>query len=337
MDSFKFGEPGTLYFMLERDRFNMKLSQYLKIGITTGDRDIVKREHEHQTGNPRQIFSHHNIQTSGVQMLETFMHNHFSMLRVKGEWFKVDETQLNELIDFAENRATQMNAYLEELEFASNLSSLQIDDSQTASLEDPETLDLAEVRLFLLEAHRDLDVLRSNKSALAKALIGLRGSLDFPDAMFKLSKRDAKESVSTVKVRKLFPELVKEFEETKISWDYTLPFLESGGAEKGRASSVDLGSFDGDPFAIHDAYLETWASIAQTQWDYQISESQLLYLCGNARELSDTEGTLVRWEQKSRTSFSKAAFEQKYPKEALQCLSQTAGGESVAIAEWRSY
>jgi hypothetical protein len=258
-------------------------------------------------------------------------------LRVKGEWFKVNEAQLDELIDFAENRATEIGAYLEELEFVSNLSSLQIDDTQNATLEDSETLDLDAVRLFLLDAHRDLAVLRSNKTALAKALVGLRGSMDFPDAMFKISNRDPSESVSTAKVRKLFPELVREFEEIKTSWDYSLPFLEASSAENGKVSPIELDSLAGDPFAIHDAYLETWASIAQTQWEYQISESQLLYLCGNARELSDTEGTLVRWEQKSRTSFSKAAFEQKYPKEASQCLSHTAGGESVAVAEWRAY
>lgn len=337
MDSFKFGNPGTLYFMLERDRFTQASSHYLKIGIVTGDRDVVKREREHQTGNPRQIFSHHSIQTPGVQMLETFMHNHFAKLRVKGEWLRVSDSQLDELIEFAEHRATEMGAYLDELEFSANLSNLPAERHHTATIEDNEALELGSVRNAALNAHRELLVLRSNKAALAKALIGLRGVKEFPEAIFKVSNREPSESVSTAKVRKLFPGLVSEFEETKTSWDYSLPFLDSVSVESMEVRPIELEAMEDDPLALHDAYLETWSAIAKSQWDFQVAESQLLYLCGTAAELSDKEGVLVRWEEKKRISFDKTSFTEKYPEEASQCLSQSAGGESVAIAEWRAY
>jgi hypothetical protein len=337
MDSFKFGNPGSLYFMLERDRFTQAPSHYLKIGIVTGDRDVARREREHQTGNPRQIFSHHSIQTPGVQMLETLMHNHFAKLRVKGEWFKVSESQLDELIDFAEHRATEMGAYLDELEFSANLSDLPAERHHSAVIEDSEVFELSSIRSALLNVHRELVVLRSNKAALAKALIGLRGVKEFPEAIFKVSKREPSEAVSTAKVRKLFPDLVHEFEETKTSWDYSLSFLDAESAESVEVRSIEVEAFEDDPLALHDAYLETWSAIAKSQWDFQIAESQLLFLCGTATELSDKDGTLVSWGQKSRTSFDKSSFTEKYPEEASQCLSQSAGGESVAIAEWRAY
>jgi hypothetical protein len=337
MDSFKFGAPGSLYFMLERDRFTQAPSHYLKIGIVSGDRDVAKREREHQTGNPRQIVSHHSIQAPGVQMLETFMHNHFAKLRVKGEWFKVSDSQLDELIDFAEHRATEMGAYLNELEFSAGLSGLPAERNHTAMIEDNEALELGSVRNVALSAHRELLVLRSNKAALAKALIGLRGVTEFPAAIFKVSNREPSESVSTAKVRKLFPDLVSEFEETKTSWDYSLPFLESASVDDGEARPIDLEAFEDDPLALHDAYLETWSGIAKWQWDFQIAESQLLYFCGTASELSDKDGVLVSWEQKSRVAFDKSSFTERYPEEASQCLSQSAGGESVAVAEWRAY
>lgn len=340
MDSFKFGNPGTLYFMLERDRFTQAPSHYLKIGIVTGDRDVVKREREHQTGNPRQIFSHHSIQTPGVQMLETFMHNHFAKLRVKGEWFKVSDSQRDELIEFAEHRATEMGSHLEAFEFSAQLSDLPVERHHAATIEDSEVVELSSFRRGLLNAHRELLVLRSNKAALAKALIGLRGVTEFPEAIFKVSNREPSESVSTAKVRKLFPGLVSEFEETKTSWDYSLPFLDSVSVESVESMEVrpiELEAMEDDPLALHDAYLETWSAIAKSQWDFQVAESQLLYLCGTAAELSDKEGVLVRWEEKKRISFDKTSFTEKYPDEATQCLSQSAGGESVAIAEWRAY
>lgn len=84
MTSYTFGKSGTLYFMTERDRFTASETEYLKIGIVTGDRDVKKREREHQTGNPRSIYSLENLESAGVQMLETFMHNFYAHYWVNG-------------------------------------------------------------------------------------------------------------------------------------------------------------------------------------------------------------------------------------------------------------
>jgi hypothetical protein len=230
-----------------------------------------------------------------------------------------------------------MAAYLDELNFSASLSELPFERPHSVSIEDSAEIDASSLRASLISAQEDLAVLRANKALLAKALIELKDTVDLPEAIFKITKRKPSESLSTSKIRKLFPELVSEFEETKTSWDYSFPFLEEANPERSQVSSVQVDANESDPLALHDAYLETWSSIAKSQWDFQRIESQLLSLCGSAFELVDDQGVLVQWEQKSRISFSKAAFQEKYPAEASQCMSQTAGGESVAIAEWRAY
>lgn len=337
MENYTFGVEGTLYFMVEEDRFTGDSSNYVKIGIVSGERDVAKREREHQTGNPRKIVSHHKVQSQGVQMLETFLHNYFAEDRVKGEWFRFSPSKLDEAVDLAEHRATEMGAHQSELEFAATLSKMEIERNVEFTLEDSEGLGIDKLPDQLATAYRELLVHRANKSALAKALMSLRGKVELPEEIFKITQRVASETLSTAQVRKLFPELIGEFEETKTSWAYSLPFLDHVSAEGANANYVDLEGFGKDALALHHAYLQTWSALAQSQWDFQIAEAQLLYFCGEGERLSLDGEVIVRWEQKSRTSFSKQAFEKKYPDQAAKCYTKSAAREAVGIAEWRAY
>lgn len=337
MENYKFGVEGTLYFMVEEDRFTRDSSNYVKIGIVTGERDVAKREREHQTGNPRKIISHHKIQTQGVQMLETFLHNYFAENRVKGEWFRFNRSQLEEAVDIAEHRATEMGAYELNLEFVSMLNELEIDASLEFSLEDSEGLRADEITDQVADAFRELLVHRANKATLAKALLALRGTVDHPDEIFKITQRAETETLSTAQIRKLFPDLVAEFEEEKTSWAYRLPFLEGLTSEGAKAALVDIEEFGNDAVALHHAYLRNWSALAQSQWDFQMAEAQLLYFCGEAERLTLDGEVLVKWEQKIRTSISKQDFEKKYPEQAAKCYVKAPAREAAGIAEWQAY
>lgn len=337
MDKFKFGSEGTLYFMVEEDRFGGPPSSYVKIGIVSGDREVAKREREHQTGNPRKINSHHSIQTPGVQMLETFLHNYFAKYRVKGEWFLLGATDLDMVIDTAENRATEMGAYQLDLEFASEIGSLEVNQNWEANLDDPEGYGLEEIPDQVIRSHRELLSYRANREILSGALLSLRGAIEHPSEIFKVNRRAASETLSISKIRKLYPKLISEFEEVRRSWAYKLPFLDGRMPEEAKTGQIDLEAIEGDIFALHDAYLETWASIAKHQWDFQIAESQLLRLCGEAQSLNHKGELLVTWEEKSRVSFAKQDFEAKYPEEARMCYINAPAKETVAVAEWRAY
>lgn len=337
MESYKFGEPGTLYFMVEKDRFSGDSSAYLKIGITNGDRDVRKRESEHQTGNPRAIITYHEIQSPGVQMIETFMHNHFAEHRVKGEWFKVTSHDIDLMISTAENKATEINAYEEDLNFDSNLDSLQIVEDSEVIVEDEEGLSLDQIPSDVLEAHKELIVHRANKKALASKLVSLRTETDHPEEMFKRRETKPSTNIEVRSVRKLFPELAKEFEITKGSWKHTLTFLESASSDGAKAQPIDIDSFGNDMIALHSAYLKTWSAIATHQWDFQIAQAQLLRLCGDAKTLQLCGHLALEWRFFTKNTFAKEDFEAKYPAEAAQCTKTTEGGESFSVAEWRAY
>jgi hypothetical protein len=337
MESYKFGGSGTLYFMFEKDRLTGAPSDYLKIGIVNKEKTVSAREKQHQTGNPRQISTRHEIESSGVQMLETSLHNHFATLRVKGEWFRVSEEQIVNMIELAEDRATELSALESDLDFALGANELERESHSEATSLDSELMDLESVMRVIDYASSEIKVHRANKSAISKRMTELRPQVDFPEDMFKAQERAANESLNIAKIRKQFPELVSEFEVIKNTWTYTLPFLSFDSGRKTDALAIDVEDFGADLLALHDAYLKTWSSISDHQWDFQIAESQLLALCGSAQTLKEGGQTLVHWEEKSRSLFSKSAFQEKYPEQASHCMVQTPSGVSFSVSEWRSY
>jgi hypothetical protein len=323
--------------MFEKDRLTGEASDYLKIGIVNKEKTVSAREKQHQTGNPRQIFTHHEIESSGVQMLETALHNHFANLRVKGEWFRVSTDQTVKMIELAEARATELSAHESDLDFAQGANELERTPHSEATSLDSELMDFELVMRVIDYASSELKVHRANKSAISKRMTELRPQVDFPEDMFKSQERAATESLNIAKIRKQFPELVSEFEVIKKTWTYTLPFLSFDSGRKTDAVEIDVQDFGEDLLALHDAYLSTWSAISDHQWDFQIAESQLLALCGSAQTLKEGDLTLVQWEEKSRSSFSKSAFQEEYPEQASHCMLQTHSGVSFSVSEWRSY
>ena len=43
--------PGTLYVLRDRDFRTGELGKYVKIGVVQNEREVEKRDKEHQTGN----------------------------------------------------------------------------------------------------------------------------------------------------------------------------------------------------------------------------------------------------------------------------------------------
>ena len=68
-------KEGFLYFLRDRDYRTGTISPYVKIGLTNADRPVSNRVDEHQTGNPRQVFSAHEFQVNAVDTAETHLHH----------------------------------------------------------------------------------------------------------------------------------------------------------------------------------------------------------------------------------------------------------------------
>ena len=55
----QFLKPGKLYFLGEKDLLTGEHTKYVKIGLVYGEKDVSARIKEHQTGNPRAIWTNY--------------------------------------------------------------------------------------------------------------------------------------------------------------------------------------------------------------------------------------------------------------------------------------
>ena len=99
---------GEVYFICERDRLDGTSSSNVKIGIVEDvKRDSHKRLKAHQTGNPRDLELHHVTQTPGPHRVETFLHQQFGPNRVRSEWFRLSDEELDLAVQTAERMAQE--------------------------------------------------------------------------------------------------------------------------------------------------------------------------------------------------------------------------------------
>ncbi len=98
-------QPGTIYFVEERDLLGFATPNYVKIGLVKDNlkgRSSDDRKDEHQTGNPRPLVVVDSINTeANVSTLETMIHQSLAMYRHRGEWFVKPNGELKLFIDKA--------------------------------------------------------------------------------------------------------------------------------------------------------------------------------------------------------------------------------------------
>ena len=84
-------------YLLECD-FNEE--KVYKIGVT--QKNISERIKELDTGNPKEIRVVSEYITEYPFAVESFLHNVYSFKREKGEWFKLDQTQVNNFLSLCD-------------------------------------------------------------------------------------------------------------------------------------------------------------------------------------------------------------------------------------------
>ena len=100
-------QPGTIYFVEERDLLGFPTPSYVKIGLVKENekgRSSDDRKDEHQTGNPRPLVVVDSIETeANVSALETMIHQSLAMYRHRGEWFVKPNGELKLFLEKAKN------------------------------------------------------------------------------------------------------------------------------------------------------------------------------------------------------------------------------------------
>lgn len=113
---------GEIYFIRERDRLDGTSSPYVKIGMVNDiSRNSAERLTDHQTGNPRDLILHHVTQTPGPFRVERFLHQQFGPNRVRSEWFRLSDDELEGAIQICEKLAAEALIYIPIMERADEL------------------------------------------------------------------------------------------------------------------------------------------------------------------------------------------------------------------------
>lgn len=93
---------GEVYFIRERDRSTGKLTENVKIGMVGKQGDSSDRLKQHQTGNPRDLVLQHVVETPAPFWVENGLHQRLDGVRVRAEWHRLENKDLEDAIRLAE-------------------------------------------------------------------------------------------------------------------------------------------------------------------------------------------------------------------------------------------
>ena len=119
-------KSGFIYFLREQDVLTGDTFDYVKIGKTDYDRPVSDRIDDHQTGNPRMILDHESFQVSSIDTVETHLHHAFAEYRILGEWFRMDESTLQEAIKEGKRLDKEVSARTHGVDIATKLGELGV-------------------------------------------------------------------------------------------------------------------------------------------------------------------------------------------------------------------
>lgn len=117
-------KPGTIYFIRERDFITNDVSPFVKIGLTALDRSAAERKDDLKTGNPRELFVHHEVQVPCVSAVETALRYEFILQNVNLEWHYFganSKRRLEEAIAYCEELGKTFAGYSDVIDEARRL------------------------------------------------------------------------------------------------------------------------------------------------------------------------------------------------------------------------
>lgn len=122
-------EPGTIYFIRERNLITNEVSPFVKIGLTGLHRAATDRRNDLQTGNPRELFVAHEVSVPCVRAVETALRYKFLAQNVNLEWHVFSdqsEDQVKDALDFCgkqKERFAEQTSIFEEAKRLDNTAS----------------------------------------------------------------------------------------------------------------------------------------------------------------------------------------------------------------------
>ena len=266
-------KDGWLYFLRDQDHRTGVVSSYVKIGLTNADRPVIVRVQEHQTGNPRRIFSSDELKVNAVDDAETHLHHLWALNRIRGEWFEMDDAQVKKAVQQAKDFNKAVANRVTDFETIAVQSKLHSNGKTRAATQDE--IDLL-AKLF--EAKKKHMVAASKVKLFNEQIRKIMANSKGIVGVCELQSKVIKSSINYVQIKKDNEALVAKYTTTEMKLsaspfkaDYTNPQLkgldenldqEIKAVKKGQVSEKNPANFTDKPESrtaaiekIHQEYL----------------------------------------------------------------------------------
>ena len=323
---FNLGKPGEIYFIHEKDVITGIRSPYTKIGLV-GDkvaqddseessipvdenaedststfqslrtsRDRIK---EHQTGNSGILLFDENVpvvRTGAVSATEKAIHERFANLRIRGEWFMLNEKELKGAIGLATTLAKQVEENSSSYSVAQSIA--EVESTSEIIKPDSELIDFAE------QLRRTMKTLseKNNRATKIEQIIAqaMTDAIELEGVAAWTYKRPSR-TFSADLAKALDPDFYERSLVTRVSGIFRVSKLlkaENETLEKERASfrandkSILLtAKRPQDIEDLHKDYLTLAGEISELNWEASFGKAFIKSKMGTASEI---EG-IAKW------------------------------------------
>ena len=307
-------QPGTIYFVEEKDLLDFPTPNYVKIGLVKENergRSSIDRRDEHQTGNPRPLIVVKSLETdSNVSTLETMIHQALAMFRHRGEWFVKPNGQLKPFLEKANSLEQIVQTKVEDLISIEKYS--QIEDSGIEINPSEEAINLHKELLYLNDQIKILDeekkiielTFRNFGGAKAKEIDGI--------CSYKYKK--GSQRLATKRFKEDHPELFDRYSKNSITSNFTIkkqPTFKKKKLRNELEESLKFQENNGNYDVIENndetkTLHHQWLSIIVTKQPLEIRKdnliTQLKILCGDNKGIKD----ICSWSRKNSKKLSKS-------------------------------
>lgn len=338
---------GELYIVGEVDPKTGADNSFVKIGIVreNENRSTDQRIKEHQTGNPRRLSVRSIVKTAMVERVETALHDQFAPLRISGEWFHMDATQVEEVVSVAKAMAKDASKKNPLVQQADALRKVLSDGNIL-------TADKESMKLYrsCVEADAALKLCSAAAAATKAALAEAHSSKVDVSDFLRVVKKEGTVSIDQEALEAQHPKIWARFLVTKerISQRFTLA---SAGKD-----AIDVAAVAPDLFAraseisrqaaraaakrtalekLHRSFLELVALQSPIEWRRDLAEEELRARCGTSAGI---EG-ICKWQRTmtESTSFDTVGFRKAHPDLADRFEVRKPGSTAFIVAKDRNY
>ena len=344
---------GWVYVLRERDFLTGQTDRYVKIGLTKNEVEL--RNKDHQTGNPRHIFTVFEMHAPLMSMMEKHLHHVYSADRIHGEWFDLDDARVNnELIPLIERLALEQADTKPLMEAVA-----QLKKQHDTGVERAPTAAETALHAAYIDAKHALDLAKARHTIIDATIRAMIGSSSGIEGVVEVKPKPRGKAFNATAFKALLSdaELAQchesgtEFKAStpKFTGTKTLKKLDAQLSDDRKAakdaitspaSTANLGQAvaprDATAEQVHAAYLASRRTVREAEWAEVRARNALLAALGQDRALTG----LVEWVREDvafTNRWSKDLAKQHFPKRFEQCMEAQPDTVDVKIAEGHAY